>query len=1218
MIVGTDDKQIAEVLAFLEKLGISKRDCALAEAYLNSEVGDEVLDQFQRIDFGSAVIPYQLTQELNAIEWKMIQNEMGGALWRRVVDVLFAIGHHTSSVLFSHTCVNGERYKAIVIYIEKCSEDTGYLNAHNMTCHDMGSLMDEIDDKPENLKEMIDQLRGEGAKYALTVLAVYFSRKYATGRQIEAEDAVFMKEYEEGMLDCLDDWLAKQGCITQEEIIAAVRTDRLAPKLLAGTKQCSFTDAERKRLCFIGSMAYLNFMLSDVLRDIVRVCLSVDAEWVLFAMSHVIDRSPDAKEAIGNKGGDYGELFWIEPETYIRYMAFEAALDQNTYFRKYVSTVLIPALKKQLEKNQESYLRAMDENGYADLLAKKQYRLDEAVRAVNVLKDILKEENPSLYEQIDAGKPDYDKIIDYLVEDTPHAELARAYLRGSGKITELYPYEAEFSEAHIFYSYVEERKKHWNDVAFLNRCKTFMVLTNPALVTIVEEEVWEAYKKQINPEWKCVRVAEEKKKVRAKHAELFFQMLSSQGLDIAHQLNGFVASYTAYSGLKGCSAEELLTGAVNAFAGYLDSRRDETLAALSGARAEGRYMVLLAMKKDIIRNKQEILKYTSDTTKLVKEELLDTLYGQKDWEADIKVLLGAKKAAQREIAIQVLSHWQQEGGNHNYQEVLLQAMEKEKNAKVLALLQSALDIQESDLPQKTLSREELVKQLHKGNKKKSLAWAYAGAYEKSFSSVHRANGEIAQEEYLQAVLLCYVSQDKNGVSKDAKVLAEDLNTAEFAVYVNELFDKWLAAGAESKKRWVLYASSIHGGEEIIQKLQHQIQEWPQNARGAIAAEAVKALALNPSPRALLLVDGIARKFQFKQVKAAAAEALEFAAAELGITREELSDRIMPDLGFDENMERMFDYGVRTFKVMLTSALEIEVYDENGKKLKNLPAPGKKDDESKAAAAYGEFKDMKKQMKAAVSSQKARLEYALSVRREWHVDAWQALFVKNPLMHQFAIGLIWGVYEHDRLVQSFRYMEDGTFNTQDEEEYELPKQARISLVHPMELSDEDKTAWKEQLADYEITQPIEQLDREVYYMTEEEADKQGLERFGGYIVNGLSLKGKLTGLGWYRGSFYTNYYYREDAEAGIGVELHFSETYVGGLGEDVTIYDARFYKAGTIAHGSYAYDEADKEKAYFLKDIPPRYFSEIVLQLAKATASSEKRDEDWKKDARLLL
>ena len=370
-----------------------------------------------------------------------------------------------------------------------------------------------------------------------------------------------------------------------------------------------------------------------------------------------------------------------------------------------------------------------------------------------------------------------------------------------------------------------------------------------------------------------------------------------------------------------------------------------------------------------------------------------------------------------------------------------------------------------------------------------------------------------------------------------------------------------------------------------------------------------------------MVDGIARKFKFKQVRAAAVSALEFAAHELGITREELSDRIVPNLGFDETMQQIFDYGERTFKVMLTPALDLEVYDQSGKKLKNLPAPGKKDDETKSAAAYDAFKQLKKQLKTTVSSQKARLEYALSAKREWGAEAWTNLFVKNPLMHQFAIGLIWGIYEGERLVQSFRYMEDGSFNTQDEEEYTLPDGARISLVHPIELTDEEKAAWREQLSDYEITQPIDQIDRAVYDRTEEEANHKSLERFGGYVLNDFSLNGKLIGLGWYRGSvqdaggFHT--YYREDPEVGIGVELHFSGAYVGLMDEDVTIYDVRFYKAGSVARGSYVYDEADKEKAYELKDVPARYFSEIVLQLTKATSSSQRRDEDWRKDAWLI-
>ena len=232
----------------------------------------------------------------------------------------------------------------------------------------------------------------------------------------------------------------------------------------------------------------------------------------------------------------------------------------------------------------------------------------------------------------------------------------------------------------------------------------------------------------------------------------------------------------------------------------------------------------------------------------------------------------------------------------------------------------------------------------------------------------------------------------------------------------------------------------------------------------------------------------------------------------------------------------------------------------------------------------------------------RLEMALSTERKWTCDAWKKLFVENPIMHQFAIGLIWGIYEDNKLTQTFRYMEDGSFNTEEEEEFILPesncgstektadsgqnvaqnaenntgqqdaslqnnsvsgKQGKIGLVHPVELSGDSITAWKTQLEDYEITQPIEQLSRPVYHRTEEEADSKSMERFGGYILNDLSLIGKMQNMGWYRGQaedagiFY--YFYREDKEQGLMAELNFSGTYVAGENEDVTVLDVKFNK-----------------------------------------------------------
>ena len=1180
MTINTGSKQttaVTAMLTFLEKRGVLESDRALAEQYIYGEKGDEVLDQFHRIDFYAGTFNYEVRGEMHDLmTWR--DKEETKALCIRFLNVLYAIGRHTCNCLFygdpSDKMEGCDLYKRVVVFMEFHMRINGYLDTY-----DTDHLLSMVQNKPDTLVGILDQLKGEGDRYYLAALSVYFYKKYAARNQIEAADAALMKAYEEETMAFLDEWLAQQGCPMRGEIVSAVRGHQLTKALLSGVKMGSLAEPARKQLSFLCNMSLMNFPFSDVLRDVAKVCMAVDAEWMLLSGKDFILRMASDRRKTGIQIGDLDEVLGIEPETYIRWAA-----DQ-------VNEVI---LKRQLEKNQQSVLNAMDEEGYTSLLSKKRSAWNSAIDSVNYLKDVVKKENPKLYEEAVVTSPNYETVIAYLVKDTPNAELAREYLRGRGSIEALYPYAEEYAGGYVSHNYMKAQKKHCNDQGFFNRCKAFMVLVGSDKTTFAED-------------WETDSLLQ---------IEQCYQMLCDEHLDIAHQLGGFEACYGAYDNNIGCSLETFLEGTVKVFTRYLNGeRREETLAAFSGAKADGRYLALLVMKQDAERNKKEILRYTSDSAKRVKEELLEFLCTQKGWQQDITELLNAKKAAQREMAVKVLSRWQQEGDDYN--QVLTQAMQKEKNAKVLSLLQSALNIQESDKPKETLSKEELVKQLHKGGKKKSLMWAY----EKPFQAVHDKNGTEADEAYLQAILLCYVSQEQNGVNKNANLLADELDPSEFAVYVNELFDRWLAAGAESKKRWVLYAAAIHGGEEIIQKIQHQIQEWPQTARSAIAAEAVKALALNPSPRALLLVDGIARKFKFKQVKAAAGEALSFAAKELGITREELSDRIVPDLGFDAQMKRTFDYGGRVFCVRITTALEIEVFDEAGKKLKNLPAPGKKDDEQKAAAAYEDFKQMKKQMKTTVNSQKSRLEYALSAKREWSAQAWTNLFVKNPLMHQFAIGLIWGIYEGDHLLQSFRYMEDGSFNTQDGEEYALPDGACISLVHPMELTDEEKAAWKEQLSDYEITQPIEQLDRAVFDRTEEEAAHKSMERFGGYVLSDLSLNGKLTGLGWYRGSVQDaggfDTYYREDPEVGIGVELHFSGTYVGMMDEDVTIYDVRFYKAGSVARGSYVYDEADKEKAYLLKDVPARYFSEIVLQLTKATASSQSRNEDWRKEVQLI-
>lgn len=605
--------------------------------------------------------------------------------------------------------------------------------------------------------------------------------------------------------------------------------------------------------------------------------------------------------------------------------------------------------------------------------------------------------------------------------------------------------------------------------------------------------------------------------------------------------------------------------------------------------------------------REELFSMFGDSSSEVRTHIVEIAAKDKSDENKEKVLnmLSAKKAAARDTALCIIEAW----GAENFQDILLEMTEREKTAKIIDKIHSMLAISSSNSnSEEEASPTMIVDNLHKGGRNKKVLWLF----ETPNSPVHFKNGNLADDRYLQAILLCYSNMTDFCISKDANILAENLNKIELENFALEIFLKWIQSNAESKKKWILYFASIYGGFNIIEVFQKYIKEWSEASRGAIAAEAVMALALNGSSDALMAVDNIAHKFKHKQVKSAANKALQNAADILGITTEELGDKIVPNLGFDENMERIFDYGTRKFKVYLNTALELEVYDEKDKKLKTLPAVGAKDTEDIATASNAEFKQMKKQLKNVVKIQKLRLETAMLADRRWTADAWESLFVKNPVMHKFAMGLIWVAYEDDKAIQTFRYMEDGTFNTSDEDEYELPKTCTIGLAHPIDLDEETLLTWKEQLSDYEIVQPIEQLEKKVYTVDDTEKGKLDLIRFNDRELNGYTLLNRMTKMGWYKGSvqdagcFYT--FYREDITKrtdmgngvikyeGNAVELTFSGMYVAGYDENVSIEKVRFYEPGTVERGSYVYDEADDEKSLKLDEVNPRYFSEIVAQL----------------------
>lgn len=427
--------------------------------------------------------------------------------------------------------------------------------------------------------------------------------------------------------------------------------------------------------------------------------------------------------------------------------------------------------------------------------------------------------------------------------------------------------------------------------------------------------------------------------------------------------------------------------------------------------------------------------------------------------------------------------------------------------------------------------------------------------------------EKAPAAVIRYILSEYLCLEEPYKVKACDKIVEQLHAPDFQQMMENIYLFWKENGAEAKKKMITVPYCIYGSDTQILRLKTQLKDWAEASRGAIAAFVVNAIAMNGGSVALVMIDGISVKFPNNQVKNAAKAAFTFAAKALEIPEDELSDKIVPTLGFNQAGEKVLDYGPRNFTVTLMPDFSLSIFDnEKQKTIKSMPSPGANDDEVKATAAKKEFSELKKQIKATVQSQTNRLEKVLMNGRRWTVASWNKLFVENPIMHRFATGLIWGVYDGDKLTGTFRYMEDGTFNTVDEEEYALPEQASITLVHPIELPEDVLSGWKEQLDDYEIVQPIPQLTAPIIVLEEKDTNGNKITRYNGLIVKSGKISGMakkhnmVRGEVWDAGSY--TCFHLVDKYLNMAAQLNFEYMYMGQeYNDDVTLGDVLLYRMG---------------------------------------------------------
>jgi hypothetical protein len=449
-------------------------------------------------------------------------------------------------------------------------------------------------------------------------------------------------------------------------------------------------------------------------------------------------------------------------------------------------------------------------------------------------------------------------------------------------------------------------------------------------------------------------------------------------------------------------------------------------------------------------------------------------------------------------------------------------------------------------------------------------------------------------EELVKALLAALAASVEKINPLVEAVREHATEASRDAFAWKLFEAWLTEGAPSKEKWALVAVGWLGGDDSALKLAPLVRAWPGESQHQRAVLGLDVLRHIGTDVALMQLSGIAQKVKFQALKARAGECMEAIAKSRKMSRDELEDRIVPDGGFDENGERVLDFGSRKFKVVLGSEGAPLVKDDSGAKKTDLPKPGAKDDQALANQAIADWKLLKKTLREVTKIQVVRLEQAMVKGRTWKAKDFETLIVKHPLMSHLARGLVFGCKK-----DTFRVAEDGSYADEKDAKYTLPKDALVRIVHPLDMTDAQKTAWGQIFADYELLPPFQQLGRQTFTIEDKEKKLADLAaRFKGQEWGVSAFLGKLSRRGWVHGhpqdAGFVNDHSKPFFSAGITAVVEHTGYPIGSRDwADPQKIEKLFFVKGTEVPVPWS----ASKKALKLADVDQKALSEVLLDLS---------------------
>jgi hypothetical protein len=272
--------------------------------------------------------------------------------------------------------------------------------------------------------------------------------------------------------------------------------------------------------------------------------------------------------------------------------------------------------------------------------------------------------------------------------------------------------------------------------------------------------------------------------------------------------------------------------------------------------------------------------------------------------------------------------------------------------------------------------------------------------------------------------------------------------------------------------------------------------WYSAVQPRIGASLIYLFSQMPAEKSIPILTLIRKHIKQNQALKLIDKYIAELALKSGKTKDQMEDENVPHFDLDSHREKEFTYGNITAKVSITTYNTVSLeWSVDQKPQKSVPAQMKTEYPAELKALQKQVKEIKETL----SAQTKRVESFYLAERNWNFEEWNPFFHEHGLMSAISRPLIWQFTLDDKKI-ALMYIDDVWKDENDDVVDISGQNPSLCLWHPIHASADSVMRWRQILQKYKITQPVKQAYREVYILTEAEANTRSYSnRFAAHIL-----------------------------------------------------------------------------------------------------------------------